>query len=271
MSDLNDPHDDPQRPGDHAPPTTITAPTPPNTALVTSYQPSSDGTPQGLPWYTAPLMLTHLAVTRDLDQHRAWRERVEGIKMVEALTRVRGHKVRAMLRRPRVWSMVRRSSQVAATTNLAAASPWILWLVPLYAAGHGFGWLAALTFLLPVPIAWMVARRLYEDAAIASLREANLEQERGLTPTRRWISGAARSFTAGFGFGFTLLFLQGLISWFMTPAPTLAMELLLDAYLATVAGVFSGGVSMLAAPLIAHTGRAALTAGRHAPPRQLKA
>ncbi|MEO1273444.1 MAG: hypothetical protein AAFX99_35620, partial [Myxococcota bacterium] len=262
---------------DDALPVVVVAPTPPpTTALVVTEDASittgaHDDIPRSLPWYTTPLMLTHLAVSGDIAQHTAWKERVEGIHMVEALARVRGHKVRAMLRKPRAWQLVRRSSAAAAVTNLAAVTPWLLWLIPLYAVGHGFGWLAALTFLLPVPIAWKVGRRLYQDAAIASLREAGLEQERNTSPARRWIGGAARSFTAGFGFGFTLLFLQGLISWFMTPAPTLGLELLLDAYLATVAGIFSGGISMLVTPLIAVTGRAALNAARQDEPRQLKA
>lgn len=218
-----------------------------------------------LPWYFSLMTLTHLAVSRDLAQHRQWRDQAEGIQMLETLDRVKDHRTRALLRRKPVWKLVRGVSRAGASLNLAASAPWLLWLIPLYALGHGFGWLAALAFLLPVPIAWGVAQRLFEDAAIESIHDAEHEGESPLGSLQRWTGGTARSFVAGFGFGFTLLFLQGLISWFMTPESSLMMELFLDAYNATVGGLVSGSVSMLVSPIIAMTGRAALNAAERTP------
>lgn len=222
-----------------------------------------------LPWYFSLMTLTHLAMSRDVAQHRQWRAQAEGIQMLETLDRVKDHRTRALLRRRPVWKLVRGVSRAGASLNLAASAPWLLWLIPLYALGHGFGWLAALAFLLPVPIAWGVAQRLFEDAAIESIHDAEHEKESPLGSLQRWTGGTARSFVAGFGFGFTLLFLQGLISWFMTPESSLMMELFLDAYNATIGGLVSGGVSMLVSPVIAMTGRAALNAAERAP-RQLE-
>ncbi len=226
--------------------------------------------PRRMPWYTGALMLTHLAFSGDLKQHRQWKDKVEGVHMVETLERVRGVRTRTALRRRKVWRMVRRTSAAGASLNLAATAPWLWWIVPTYAVGHGFGWFASLAFLLPIPIAWKVARRLYEDASIESIRDA--EHSGAFGGLKRWSGGTARSFAAGFGFGFTLLLLQGLISWFFTPAPSFFLELFLDTYYALIGGLLSGGVSVLLAPVIAHTGRAALEAGSTTPPaRQLEA
>ncbi len=238
------------------------SPTPPSqeerVALVPSRSAplveSSSGSTK-IPWYIGPLMWTHFAVSFDLSQHRQWKERVEGVQMLDALERVRGHETRSLVRRPEVWRRIQFVSAAGANVNLLASTSWLVWLVPLYALGHGFGWFAAMAFLLPIPIAWKVSRRLYQGAAIESIRDANRS-----STVRRWVGSAARTFGAGFGFGFTLLFLQGLISWFMTPAPSLAMELFLDGFYALIAGTVSGTTSLLLAPLIAHTGRAALSA-----------
>jgi hypothetical protein len=56
-------------------------------------------------------------------------------------------------------------------------------------------------------------------------------------------AGVFHSFFAGFSGGFSLFFLQGLMSWFLTPAPTLAQELLWDASLAAQYGVVMGAVT----------------------------
>ena len=222
-----------------------------------------------LPWYTGLMMWTHLAFSRDLGQHRDWSEQVEGLHMMEALPRIRSQKTRSLVRHPRVWRRISRLSKVGTGVSLAATMPWIVFLLPLYAVGHGFGWLAALTFLLPVPIAWKVGNALYRKAAIGSISDA---QERGaLFPKLgRYIKSGARTFMAGHGFGFTLVFLQGLITYFMTPAPTLALELFLDFYYASIAGVFSGLAAMFVlTPWVAYSGRAALTAPKRT--RQLSA
>ncbi len=217
-----------------------------------------------LPWYVGHLMTAHLLVSRDLTQHRSWRQQIEGLRMLDVLPRVKGHQTRALVRRPRVWRRIQAVSRAGATVNFSASLLWLIWIIPLYAIGHGFGWLAALTFLLPVPIAWRVARRLFEDAAIGSIQDA--QDTQALAPVLgRWTRSGARTFIAGFGFGFTLLFLQGLLTWFMTPASTIAMELFMDAWYASIAGLLSGGVSVIMTPLVATTGPAALQAAPDRP------
>jgi H+/Cl- antiporter ClcA len=58
-----------------------------------------------------------------------------------------------------------------------------------------------------------------------------------------WPRALMRSATAGFGFGFTLVFIQGLISAFMTPLPTIGAELFWDATLGAALGAVAGLVS----------------------------
>ena len=50
--------------------------------------------------------------------------------------------------------------------------------------------------------------------------------------------------------GFTLVFLQGLISWFMTPAPTLWLELYYDVVNALWGGAIAGTLSVGLGPLL---------------------
>jgi hypothetical protein len=66
------------------------------------------------------------------------------------------------------------------------------------------------------------------------------------------VSGVAHSFLAGFTGGFLLLFLQGLMSWFLTPAATLTQELLHDTSWALQYGVVMGSFT---APLGLFLGR----------------
>lgn len=254
-----------------APPPAASQPVPQTSQALVPTTPGGalarDNGPKRLPWYTGWLLMTHLALSRDMAQHRTWKTQVEGLRMMDTLERVDGPRTRAALRRPHVWRKVRRVGAVGASLSLAASAPWMLWLLPAYALGHGFGWLAALSFLLPVPLAWKVGRRLYESATINSMQDA--ERSGPLASVLRWSNSTARTFGAGFGFGFTLIFLQGLITWFMTPASSLALELYLDLYLALVGGGLLGMVSTVVSPLVATSGPAALAAAEE--PRQLGA
>jgi hypothetical protein len=202
-----------------------------------------------LPMRIEPMMLTHLALTGDVTQHREWRARIESILQMQAIEHTQDPEAKRLLARERVWRRVRITGKTGALSGMVLASGWMAWLLPTYAIGHGFGWLAAASYLLPVPIAWKLARRLWEKASLYGMKDL------GTLPTRprrmaMWPRAMMRSAIAGFGFGFTLIFLQGLVSAFMTPLPTVSAELMADAWLGLVAGFISGGLSTLLTPLV---------------------
>lgn len=202
-----------------------------------------------IPARLQPMMLTHLFITGDVEQFRRWRDQVETIRQTEAVYLEHDPFLKRILRRKEVWARVRKTGQLGAMLTLGPGVIWMAWLIPAYAIGHGFGWAAALTYLLPVPLAFRVARTLFEKSAMAGMRD----HRRGSALRRRvlaWLRGAGRSYASGFAFGFTLTFLQGLISWFMTPAPTLGAELVTDFVLGTWAGMFTGGVAVMMTPLL---------------------
>lgn len=196
-------------------------------------------------------MLTHLALTGDLEQHKEWQERIEAILQADAVAMERDYESRRLLLRDAVWKRIRRTGKVAATFNMAMGGAWMMLLIPYYATVHGFGWLAALTYLLPVPLAWKVARKMFERAALKGMRDAGHSKVSLLKRIALLPVGAIRAGVAGFAFGATLMFLQGLISWFMTPAPTIALELFGDALYAVYAGMITGTASMMLAPMVA--------------------
>ena len=221
--------------------------------------------PAELPARLEPLMVAHYALTGDSEQYTQWREKIETIRQTEALARAEDPESRAILLERSAWQQMRITGKLGTLFGLGLSSFWMAWLLPVYALWHGFGWMAALTFLLPIPIAWRVGRRLWERAALAGMKDL------GKRPNlRRRVKTAfrsvARSFGAGFGFGFTLVFLQALITWFMTPAPTLLEELIVDGFSGTVAGLVSGAMGVMLAPLV---GRPAPEADQPAalPPR----
>jgi hypothetical protein len=205
--------------------------------------------PEKLPARLEPMMLAHLALTGDVAQHREWRDRVEAVLQMQAIEREQDPDAKRLLARTRVWKQIRAAGKVGATTSLAIGAAWMSWLIPLYAIEHGFGWATSLAYLLPIPIAWKVGRRLWEKAALAGMKD------NGSSPTllRRMNAfrrSLVRTMIAGFGFGFTLVFLQGLISWFMTPAPTLGLELYLDAMIGAVGGLIAAAGSTVLTPLV---------------------
>lgn len=204
---------------------------------------------QELPARTEPLMLVHLAVTRDVAQHREWKDRIEEVRRIDAVDRARDPQDQSLMMRKGVWKQMRKAGKRGAVWGMGFGAAWTAFWTSIYAVEHGFGWLAASSFLLPVPFAWRVARRLYEKAALRGMRDL------GAAPSPReratgLVRSAGRGFVAGFGFGFALVFLQGLVTWFMTPAPTFAMELFLDARLAAAAGVLTGTMGAMLAPML---------------------
>lgn len=218
-----------------------------STALAA--RPNDEDAPRPLPATLEPMMLTHLMVTGDTGQYNEWRDRVEAILQAEAVDEAQDPESKALLANKHAWRQMRETGKLGALYGLGIGSLWMTCLIPLYAIEHGFGWLAGLSFLLPVPFAWRTGRRLWERASLAGMKDL------GRRPSlrkrvRTMMRSVFRSFSAGFGFGFTLVFLQALITWFMTPAPTIFQELLWDAYHATLAGTVSGAMGVMLAPLV---------------------
>lgn len=202
-----------------------------------------------LPVYLEPMMLSHLALTGDVRQYRAWKERVESIEHTRAVEDAPDTLSRSILEEREAWLQMRTTGKLGAAFGLGLGLLWLSTLVPFYAFAHGIG-LWALVFFLPLPLAWKVGQKLWEDAALAGMRDV------GKRPTlRRRIRALARAivrgFGAGFGFGFTLIFIQALMTWFFSAAPTLVAELASDTLHATIGGTVFGSFGMLLAPLIA--------------------
>lgn len=203
------------------------------------------------------MMLAHLAVSGDPSQFKRWKNRIETILQADAIDAAKDPEIKQLLANKEAWSQMRATGKFGANFGLGLGALWMSVLLPLYAVGHGFGWPAALTFLLPVPVAWKFGRWLWERAALKGMRDL------GRRPSlkRRMktaLKSMGRSFGAGFGLGFTLVFLQALITWFMTPAPTLIGELMTDALHGSYAGIASGFFSVLLSPLV----------GRRAPTKE---
>lgn len=198
---------------------------------------------RGLPPHLGALMGAHFLVTGDRAQRRQWLERVEAIEQADWIAATADPLEKQLLAQPAAFRQIRSLGVLGSLYGLGIGSLWMGWLVPLYAFGHGFGaW--TLAFFLPVPLAYALGRRTWERAALSALRD---KRRTGRS------SALARAFSAGFGFGFVLVFLQTLLTWFMTPAPTLGLELLIDAIHATWGGLISGALSVALAPLLARS------------------
>lgn len=196
-----------------------------------------------------PLMWAHYALTRDRRTRRMWQRRIDAIEQAEAVEDAPTEREKRLLAHGAVWRHVRRTGRRGVRFGLALSALWLAWLLPTYVFGHGFGaW--ALVFLLPIPVATRLGRRMWESAALEGLRHF------GDTPTpservATLVRSAMGSFGAGFSFAFHLVFLQGLLTWFMTPAPTLGIEVGLDLMAGLTAGMLCGGASMMLAPSVA--------------------
>ena len=197
--------------------------------------------PVGLPAHLAPLMGAHFLVTLDRTQRRQWLERIEAVEQAQWIAEAVDPLEKQLLAQPAAFRQIKEAGVIGSLYGLGIASLWMGWLIPLYAFGHGFGWWSA-AFLLPVPFALSAARRSWQRAALSTMRQ-RMRRHRNVGALRR-------SFTSGFGFGFLLVFLQALLTWFMTPAPTLGQELLIDLWHATLGGLLSGTLSTVLAPMI---------------------
>jgi len=210
-----------------------------------------DDQPERLPSRVEPMMLTHLVMTGDMKQYRQWRDRIEEVRHHQAIADAPDTECREILREKEAWLQMRTIGSLGASFGLGLGFMWMSVFLPLFAAQHGLAWWHLLPMFLPIPIAWKVGSSLWEDASLAGMRDV------GKRPTikrrlRALGKSLLRGFGAGFGFGFTLLSLQSLVTWFgINPAPTIWAEIASAAHVGVVAGAVSGTFGMLLAPMIA--------------------
>ena len=202
-----------------------------------------------LPATIEPMMLGHLLLSGDTAQYARWRRKVERVRQVEAVDRAADPETKSILSSYAAWRQMRETGTLGALVGLGMGSIWMSWLMKVYAVNNGFGWLVSSLFLLPVPIAWYVGRKMWERAALQGMKD-----HVGKLTVRKRVRGffraLGRSFGAGFGLGFTLVFLQALMTWWMTPAPTFGLELLWDFTDGVVIGTMSGFMGMMLGPLV---------------------
>lgn len=201
------------------------APTPESVPSAVS---TSEKRPKRVSPFIRPLMWLYRVVSGDRAQSREWTDRLEAIDQAAAIDAEPSTEGKALLSDVETYRQIRSTGFVGAMGGMTLGALWMSWLIPLYAYGWGFGW-AAYAYLLPVPFVWRLGRRMWERAALQGMKEL------GPTPSqqqqlRTLSSGMLRGMGAGASMGFALVFLQGLISWFMTPAPTLGAELLIDVF-----------------------------------------
>ena len=147
--------------------------------------------------------------------------------------------------RPEVAAEIR-SAQLGAMLLIAGyATCAAFGLMTDYAVGFGFGYAAASSYLLiPLPLAWLVTRPLYRRAALAIMRM--LGPAPGVVHwARALVAAGVASATLAFVFQFVVVFVQGGISWFMTPAPSLMAELHMDVMNALEAAIRAGAIASL--------------------------
>jgi len=205
-----------------------------------------------LPARVEPMMLTHLAVTGDFAQYRKWRNRIEEVRHQQAVVGAPDTECREILRDKEAWLQMRTIGSLGSAFGLGLGFMWMSVFLPLFAAQQGLAWWQLLPMFLPIPVAWKVGSRLWEDASLAGMRDV------GKRPTmkrrlRALAKSLVRGFGAGFGFGFTLLSLQSLMTYVfgLNPADSLLRELAADIHVGTIAGAVSGTFGMLLAPMVA--------------------
>jgi hypothetical protein len=192
-----------------------------------------------------PLMLTHRALTGDRKQYGLWRERLERVLQSHRLAKARSSTLRRVIAHTPAWRRARGFGRIGTFVVLGIGSFVAFKFSFLYSQFLNFGVWPWLLFVPPLVPAGIMAKRALENAALGSMAATGGHDE-GARSRSAAVSGVLRSFWAGFVGGYSLLFLQGLLSWFLTPAPTLAQELLLDATFALPYGVLFG---MFTAPL----------------------
>ena len=210
------------------------------------------------PWIR-PLMWAYRLVAGDSRQVASWSRRVEQIEQDADIAAEPSTDGKAILERVEAWRQMKSAGALGAAGGMGMAVAWSSWLVPLYAIPHGFGWLAASSLLLPLPTGWHVGKKLWEKASLQGMKE--LGSSPTATQQLRAVSGGLiRGMSAGAGMGFTIVFLQMLITWFMTPAPTLFLELIADLQTGMVGAAVGASVGALLGPVVSRSVPEALPA-----------
>lgn len=205
-----------------------------------------------LPVRVEPMMLTHLVLTGDAAQYEAWRARVERLRQANAVEKALDPQTRSLLASRAVWRQMRETGLLGTMVGLGMGAIWTSEVMRLFAVTKGMGWLTASLFLLPLPIAWYIGRRLWERAAIEGMKD----HSGSLTYRKRmrgFTRAIGRSFGAGFGIAFTLVMLQGLLSAILTPAPSWILEIGAALAYGGFIGTLTGLTSIMLGPLIAQS------------------
>lgn len=203
-----------------------------------------------LPMLLEPLMLAHTALTGDVQQYQEWKSRIRDVKHQRDIEEAPDTESRSILKEVEAWAQMKATGRLGTAFGMGLGLLWTSHLIWYFGTYLGKGWPAALLMLLPLPFAWKVGTRLWERASLAGMRDIG----RRATASRRLkalLKGVFRGFGAGFGFSFTLVLSQLLLSWFVNPAPTLAMEIASDTWWALWAGMMGGGFGILLSPLLA--------------------
>lgn len=219
---------------------------------------SAASPPKRLSGLTKPLVWLYRSVFGESRQADEWSNRIEAIEQANAIDAEPSTEGKALLADRATYRQVKATGLVAAMGGMSIGALWMSWLIPLYAYGWGFGAWAYL-YLLPVPFAWRVGRRMWERAALQGMKELG-PQPSPQQQLRTLSSGMIRAMGAGAGMGFALVFSQALISWFMTPAPTLLQELLIDLVHGTGGAAVGAAVGAIFGPLVGRGAPNALTA-----------
>lgn len=206
-----------------------------------SHPPSAETKPLS-PW-VKPLVWLHRLVSGDRAQHAEWRARLESIEQAAAIDAEPSTEGKALLADRRTYRQIRTTSLVASSGMMSLGAVWMASLIPVYWLGWGFGpW--SLAYLLPVPLAWRLGRKMWDRAALQGMKELG-DKPTPQQQLRTLSAGMVRGMAAGAGMGFSLVFLQALISWFMTPAPTLGLELTWDLFhgsMGAAVGAMAGAI-----------------------------
>jgi hypothetical protein len=184
-------------------------------------------------------MVLHRVMTGERRQYVVWRERLERILKSHRLTRARSSMLRRVIAHEPAWRRARGFGRLGTFVVLGIATYITLQFSLIYSQLFNFGVWPWLLFVPPLLPAGIVAKRALENAALGTMASTHGDTESARSRSAA-LSGVLRTFWAGFAGGFSLVFLQGLLSCFLTPAPTLLQELLLDVGFGLQHGVMFG-------------------------------
>ncbi|MBI2568986.1 MAG: hypothetical protein HYV63_18355 [Candidatus Schekmanbacteria bacterium] len=189
-----------------------------------------------------PLMWVDRLLSGDVSQHREWRQRLARIERTESLFAERNPRKRALIANPGRWRRIRRFGTAGLVMSLLPTTAFTVFWTWIYVTEHQLGLLPFVLFGLPMLLLPIIARDRFERAglnAMAATRGSTMGSRRASAA----VSGLVRSFLAGFAAGGAVVFIQALLTWFMTPAPTIGQEIVQDLLDAGQWGVITGLVT----------------------------